>query len=793
MSKIRKLGRPSLVCSNCKRRKIKCDRNQPCIQCVRSDIGITCSYDHCDMKPIGAGSSNDSNIDSTSETDSNYSRLNSELFNYPSLEFKKPSFVKEENNIKYEPPLSLEAIFNNNKHFVKFRSLMPFLFNVKENEIYKESQTLNSKVELKVLVDTYTIDEINELINTLFMPNIEAIKERIYFFGKEMIPSTSMAFIPMKTPLEIFNKCIIPHPFEVNKYICKELNDETEYALFAIIFIMVKMVSFTSEFDKSINFKYSLNLSISQLNDSSLKFLSFSNYKEKPTFNSLLAFLLYRMNYFISDSISEHSNAESFFNITLEICYKLGIHIRCDHIEGYEEDHVRRVWNALQFLDCISAFHVGQPLKIDYRYAVPRLFGFWEPIILYFRKIVLSINSVQPITLNEIIDLTQDAIKLFSVFKSFDTLLNENAVNFFFPIIIKCDFLICYETLLLILRLSIDDISKIPVKIDDRDLRLIEDLKLKCECQLFYGMILSTRLIKDISTGNFSKHNGKLLILMKLIFGRYLLLSNNIIFSYLSVFDKAKQSNKPISTLKYNDVSIAELEKYICKELDNITFEDFEYKKMRLLMGSIPKLNEYLIDFYKTISENCPMILDGYFNVYFKFLLFVCRLLQVTYEYTDNQTSIDTNFQFKLDDWKIVIDKTTNYFINSGDNNEDNNMSSNSTSNSNTNVNESLQWGLPTNEVGTNLNADDLKGIDDMFFGLEGNSGMLNSPINGNNKNGEPKLNESEALITGSSKHFNTSDWAFLVSNEIRDKLGYAEDNAKESTEFDEIFQMFIE
>jgi hypothetical protein len=41
---VRKRNKPSLVCGNCKKKKIKCDRKLPCLACVRTNLGYGCSY-----------------------------------------------------------------------------------------------------------------------------------------------------------------------------------------------------------------------------------------------------------------------------------------------------------------------------------------------------------------------------------------------------------------------------------------------------------------------------------------------------------------------------------------------------------------------------------------------------------------------------------------------------------------------------------------------------------------------------------------------------------------------------
>ncbi|KAG5419293.1 CTA4 [Candida metapsilosis] len=42
---IRKRNKPTFVCTNCRRRKIRCDRKTPCSSCVKLNIGYTCVYD----------------------------------------------------------------------------------------------------------------------------------------------------------------------------------------------------------------------------------------------------------------------------------------------------------------------------------------------------------------------------------------------------------------------------------------------------------------------------------------------------------------------------------------------------------------------------------------------------------------------------------------------------------------------------------------------------------------------------------------------------------------------------
>ncbi|KAK6204766.1 uncharacterized protein RJT21DRAFT_133984 [Scheffersomyces amazonensis] len=42
---VKKRNKATLVCTNCKKKKIKCNRRQPCSSCVRSNVGYSCVYE----------------------------------------------------------------------------------------------------------------------------------------------------------------------------------------------------------------------------------------------------------------------------------------------------------------------------------------------------------------------------------------------------------------------------------------------------------------------------------------------------------------------------------------------------------------------------------------------------------------------------------------------------------------------------------------------------------------------------------------------------------------------------
>ncbi|KAG0686453.1 hap1 transcriptional regulatory prottein, partial [Pichia californica] len=569
------LQRPSYVCTNCRRRKVKCDRKFPCTRCIRSKLQDSCTYNisieemkklefyNNDFNQLNEIELND-NTSATTNTINNeiiygdnhgdkpkltpntldyekpYIKEESELFQYKTLNFKKPLFVKTGDSIKYYSPISIDTIFTNNKKYVKFRSMMPFLFSDDNlNSKFSDEICIQTSEEIRILTGTYTKQEIDNLMIKYISVNIDAILERLLYFENDLKNVITSMFLPFSNMEKILNQYFIKHE-NIYIYLPPSTNTEnyrTIYAIFANILGIVQIVYLLTEFDESVNFKYNIinQSSVTEFGYAALKCMCFAEFKTRPTFELLLGFLIYRMKFYLMDSISISNNSMLIFNIVLEMAFNLGIHIRSDHINNYSEQMVRSAWNIIQFIDAISSVYLGEPLKIDYKYCIPNLYEYWEPIVLYLRNVVETFNSVDPISLNQIIDLANSASKLLYVFQPFDDLLSHGdykPVQYIFSLIIKGDFIICYQLLLFILRLSLDEVDELNVKITNEDLKLIEDLKNKTECHLFYSLVMTFGLMKKIISGKIS-HNSqstRLTISMRLLFSRFMTINNKLIF-----------------------------------------------------------------------------------------------------------------------------------------------------------------------------------------------------------------------------------------------------------------------
>lgn len=749
---IRKNTRPSLVCANCRRRKVKCDRTHPCTRCIKSKIGESCFYDNIPDSSMvdDHGNEYDNESIETNSTDSKMydgdksllsptqalSRMNSRVFNFPTMEYKRPLFIKNGGLLFYKSPLTLGAITNNNKAFYKFENMLSYLFASKELDDYSTRLEDEARLELMLLYGIYSKDEIDDLIIQFVIPNINAINERLDYFRTDLEDKSLCSFIPSHLLIEKFNKLFtVTNNGEI---FCKRFDQKSDYSILTPILGIVKLVLMITQYDTAIRFQYVLTFDNEKTTEILLKVLSFSDYKNKPNFNLLVGFLIYRMTFFLSDSISTSSNSDFFFDLTVNMCFKLGIHLNCNQIDEYDEETVRGVWNVVQFIDSIGAIYTGDLLKIDHRYCVPRFYEFFEPIVSYFRQFVSLFNSISPISLNQIIDLAENAIRLFSIFKPYDVILNDvpnGPTRYMFVIILKADFLICFQISLLIIRLSLDNLDTVPFEFSANDLRLIDEYKNKAEVLLFYSSVLTFELLRKVSNGKISDRlqSAKLTISLRLFFSRFLAINNKIIFAHLSTINRYQQRQNNIDSIssindfnnskKFCDITLAEAEEYLARGFEGVKETDIEFKTMKELMRSIPKLSDFLMEIYLSTSDKSILVEIGRFNIHFKFLLFVCILLKNAHEYYESKSYEDVNYQINSEDWKTVIDKTTTYFTN----------------------------------------------VENKGYGI---SDQQESAVN-----------------------VFVSDWEFLESTEFRNTLGYKGDGGdgeKSNVELDEMYQLFF-
>lgn len=676
---VKKQNRPSMVCSNCRRRKIKCDKKMPCTRCKISKIEDTCSYG----LPLTASNSTDTRYsdESTYSYDGSpryveNARHSSKLFNQKTNELKMPLFSKAEGkSIEYHSPLTLEAMFGSNTKYTKFKSMVPSMFTDKSIDEKSSKVRQAAKQELIALSGEYSKEEIDSCIRKFFLPNMNAINERLAEYERQIKNGSLMSFIPLQRSFDHLNEMIIPDPLIPGEFIYNEPGELEHYNTFGIVAATLRMISIVVEFDDSLHFHYNYNLSVDTMSHFSLKIASFTDYKNKPTFQSLIILLINRMCHFVLDLSGNDSNNSVYSIIIVEMIFRLGIHIRVDHMYGYSEEEVRAVWNVIQFIDSYTSVLTGEPLKIDHSICVPRLYDFWEPVILFFRKLSITFMSVNPISLNQLICLADSASCLLTTFKPFEEILNNEdsgPAKFGFTVIVKSEFITVSQILLLNIRLSLDDVDKISNDISERDRELVEEIKLKCECQLFYLLTITFKLIKKIVNGEFThaEQSSRLTVVMRSLFSFFMQVGNRLIFYHLAVFSKThfqaadsvpppdKDDDNEIMPGSFDDISIEDAEKCIGMELDQISSNDMHFKRMMKLKTSLVCLSDFLNEFYVSVSNKSPPLLVGNFSIHFKFLLLICTILKNIHEHKKEQLRMNPSYTLTKKEWSKIINKT---------------------------------------------------------------------------------------------------------------------------------------
>lgn len=673
------VSRPSLVCTNCRRRKVGCDKLQPCTRCVKSNLAFSCRYTTTNndngiskpISPINKEFSQQRRLDNSlctaktidikhlsADTTQQNTRQNNIFFNYRSLAFKKPSFTEDkDHNITYCSPLSDESTFNNNKPFVKFESMFPYLDDLKEETRRQKEENELSSREILILNTVFNEAEVLGFINNFIIPNFEAINERIYYFNSDLKTGPFNSFLPVLTIYKKFNQCF---RFENGKIIFQKKTGLSDYAEIAVALALVRVVILSTRHGNSVIFKTQLNIKYDTLSDSVLRFVSISSFRSKPTFDALLAIMIFRTSYFICDYVSINSNAKIFFELAIEMCFKLGVHVNCGAINGYTEDEVKSVWNDLQFIDGVVSIHTGEMLKLDYRYCIPNLYDYWEPIILYVRKLSDLFLSTRPISLNELLEMVDAVAHLLPIFKPFDKILDDTQygpVQYLFSLTIKCDFIICYQILLFKIRLNIDELYNFPMEATAADIALIDEIKQKTEIQLFNSFFLTFEMMKKIANGDISlKHQSlKIMGMMKLFFSRFITTGNKI--CQLCIFSRDQPVQfKGFDSHNDRGISLAESEAFMRKEIDMISPRDYIFQVAAFYRNSISAISDYLMNFYHCVSNKSILLQGGTLALNFKVMLFICSLIKNLLDYRHNMNS-PSNFQHS--DWNNVVQKTT--------------------------------------------------------------------------------------------------------------------------------------
>ncbi|KAK6465151.1 fungal-specific transcription factor [Scheffersomyces coipomensis] len=168
----KKRRRLTLVCDNCKKRKIRCNKQLPCDSCLKSNISHSCAY-HDTWPKKGTDSSNGDANDNTSTNDNQNNHNNSLSPSLPYISSARRPIVLD-NNVDHHPK-------HKDKKKVKVNA------NGHEHEHEHKHEHEDSKI-----IDVYKQE-------------LERLKDRIKHLESinNIIPASSNELVPPSIPLPI--------------------------------------------------------------------------------------------------------------------------------------------------------------------------------------------------------------------------------------------------------------------------------------------------------------------------------------------------------------------------------------------------------------------------------------------------------------------------------------------------------------------------------------------------------------------------------------------------------------
>ena len=132
--RIRKRNKPTFVCTNCRRRKIRCDRKTPCSSCVKLNIGYTCVYD---TSWKAGGNYHDPN-------NTNSKRISMTIHDLEEMEYLRARVNELENVLLRRDKKDKETINENaSKPYIRIQPIPPPRTSVSANPVVNPADTLN--------------------------------------------------------------------------------------------------------------------------------------------------------------------------------------------------------------------------------------------------------------------------------------------------------------------------------------------------------------------------------------------------------------------------------------------------------------------------------------------------------------------------------------------------------------------------------------------------------------------------------------------------------------------------
>jgi len=446
--------------------KIKCDRKFPCSHCVKSKL--KCEYLHLNNKNIESGLSPTKDTTPTEQdtvtsssvipVDSIEQRLNvledkiqilssqsKQNGNLPVrrsgdplafLDWKLP-YLKhfmlgaKPSRTVFLGPLSRYSFFSK----PLFKYMMVSMKDVLDKERREYKKLHKWSIHLHLLPDGTQENALIADIHRLVCTNYYAFQERLVFFQTHLNNLLYSGFIPMDVIHTLFLERFQNPNTEGHSQFLKPEKPYLYVDVAVVVSIVYLVIVFTryNSFDEK--FHYRPIFKEGELSTLAFRCLNISDFRRKKTQLALLSLLVLRSALFVHDNFegaTEDINSYPVYQLSLDMCYQMGLHIDPKVIGVYmfkkklemkrrslKTEEALSLWNYMLEEDAIYSSAIGCPLLINSKFCS----GFHKESNFFFdnekeqevnllRKIDETVNSLQPISLNNILELV-DEVSLF--------------------------------------------------------------------------------------------------------------------------------------------------------------------------------------------------------------------------------------------------------------------------------------------------------------------------------------------------------------------------------------------
>lgn len=455
-------NRASLVCTNCRQRKIKCDKKKPCTNCIKSSLIHSCAYPH-ELTQVLPKVVEDS------------THLERELTVVPT---SQPSCCKNDNinNItgKYDDTSILDQKFEIFKNFIVLQKpsntqLRPFIFSCysknhilsykfiysfkyilnRERDLWKSKNIHTSRFKLAELGFNDTAEEDQKIliksVTELICNNYQAVLERLNYFQSKLNKILFESCIPMGVVQLIFQHYFTLKPTGAEFNPPKKM---FEYAIVSLIAAIVEMSNIFSKYD-NIEFNFLLPAQNNEFNELAVRLLNASNYRRKRSIFAVYTLLILRLSLMIyGDAQScgvNMQNSIPLFRSVIGICMDMGIHLDQDkvyYLDNLNEnsylnsisfakeisvEQLKRLWNHLLLLDAMYFIDSSTAPIIDKRFChgyyreIYGASGVIEKFVNIIPNIATDLIGCAPTTLNTLVASVSEISKLLSELPQFDS------------------------------------------------------------------------------------------------------------------------------------------------------------------------------------------------------------------------------------------------------------------------------------------------------------------------------------------------------------------------------------